>query len=73
MRWLDGITNAMDLNLEKLREMVRDREAWSACCSPWGHEESDVTAQLNNNTFVQTSTQPRVSLDAKCGLWGQSM
>ena len=41
MKWLDGITDAMDMNLGKFREMVRDRGL--ACCSPWGHKESDTT------------------------------
>ena len=39
MRWLDSITNAMYMNLGKLQEMVRDREA---CCSLWGQKELDT-------------------------------
>ena len=53
MRWLDGITNAMDINLGKLREMVKDREAL-ACYNPWGHEKLDMTWPLNNNNVVLT-------------------
>ena len=43
MRWLDGITDSMDISLSKLREMVKVRGAWR--CSPWGRQESDTTEQ----------------------------
>ena len=54
-RWLDGITDAMDMNLGKLMEMVRNREDWHAAVR--GVPELDMTGQLNNNNIVLVSTK----------------
>ena len=48
-RRLDGITDSMDMNLSKFQEIVKDREAWYAACSPWGRKKSDMNERLKNN------------------------
>ena len=52
-RWLDGITNSMDISLSKLWELG-DGQGSLACCSPWGCKEWDMTEQLNRTELLHT-------------------
>ena len=47
MRWLDSITDSMDMNLSKPGDS--EGQGSLACCSPWGRKESDTTERLNNS------------------------
>ena len=65
MRWLDGITDSMDVSLSKLREMVKDENL--ACCSPWSHKELEMTERLNSNWFQHRLVLSNIRLRRESG------
>ena len=58
--WLDGITDSMDMNVNKLQEMVKDRESWHAAVH--GITELDTTKRLNNNIICTISCKKEKNL-----------
>ena len=63
MRWLDGITDSMDVSLSELRELVMDREAWHAAIH--GVAKSHFTSYENDN-YLCSSTGLCAGLHARC-------
>ena len=63
IRWLDGITDLMDISLSKLRELV-DGQGGLVCCDSWGHKESDTTEQLNWTALSSKSHNELITIEA---------
>ena len=62
MRWLEGITDSMDMSVSKVQEMVK-RQGSLVCCSPCGHKVWDTTDWLNNNNNDKESYITKIDVN----------
>ena len=69
MRWLDAITDLMDMSLSKIWEVVKDRKAWQ--CSPWGHKDLDMTEWLSKKTLEITQISINRWMDEQSVIHGR--
>ena len=65
MRWLDGITDSMDVSLSELQELLMDRQGGLACCDSWGRKESDTTERLN---ATEVDVEVKFSMVGSCSV-----
>ena len=72
MRWLDGTTDSMDINLSKLQETVKDREAWHVSWDPWGcRVRYDLATEEESSEVARLFLEPKRLLScAGSGTWG---
>ena len=66
MRWLDGITDSMDMNLGELREVVMDREAWRAAIQSVGHDWATELNWRSYQPFFSMNLCYQVTLNERC-------